>query len=305
MTGGLPRSLMFPAVKGSAPLSYAINYEAYPSNNRAEYQPATTLHFQLPCNVSGQYLDTSSTYFKFSVQFEFNPDLNADPADVQCDALGHHFIQALTLTTASGSRQIEYISNYAHVHSVYCDLYSDSSNFGSDSICLNADPENIRKATLVNDGAIVTYCIPLISIIGTLSAGETMIPLCMLDSLKLSLQLATAGQALACTDETATANYKVFDPILNLQMVRLLPETQAAIVGLAGGNFSWSSQVIRTSEHQQNAGESFNSIALHGASFTSLKHLIASFKKRVLETTYQLRVFRIDVVIHCLVINSR
>jgi hypothetical protein len=275
--GVLPKSLQFPNTKLSAPLSYSINYEAYPSNNRATYLPGSTIDFDLPCGVQGQYLDTSSTYFKFSVTFDLTGNA------VTTEALAQNFIQSLTLSTASGSRQIEYISNYAHVHTVYRDLMSDSSNSGSDSICLNADPAHMRAGKHVTTATTVTYAIPLVSIIGTLSAGQdgTMVPLCMLDSLKLSLQFATVGQALACSAGTTAANYAITAPVLNLQLIRLQPQTQAAIVRMSNGDFRWSSQVIKTSEYTQNAAESFNSIALHGASFTSLRHLIASFRAAV------------------------
>jgi hypothetical protein len=275
MSGGvLPKSLQFPNTKSSAPLSYSINYEAYPSNNRATYLPASTIDFVLPCGVSGQYLDTSSTYFKFSVLF----DITGNGATAE--ALGFNFIQSLKLTTASGSRELEFLSNYSHSHAVYRDLMSDSSNSGSDSICLNADPTAMRAAKHVATGTVVTFAIPLISIIGTLSAGQdgTMVPLCQLESLRLSLQFATVGQALACSAAATAANYTITNPILNLQLVRLQPETQAAIVRMSNGEFKWSSQVIKTSEYTQNSGESFNSVALHGASFTSLRHLIASFR---------------------------
>jgi hypothetical protein len=272
--GALPKSLQFPNTKTSAPLSYSINYECYPVNNRSEYLPASTVDFSLPCNIQGQYLDTSSTYLKFSVLFDMTG------AGVTAEALAQNFIQSLKLSTASGSREIEYISNYSHVHTVYRDLMSDPSNSGSDSIMLNADPAHMRQAKHVVSGTAVTFAIPLISIIGTLSAGQdgTMIPLCQLDSLKLSLQFATIGQALACSAGTTAANYLITSPVLNLQLVRLQPETQAAIVALSGGDFRWSSQIIKTSEYSQQAGESFNSIAIHGASFTSLRHLIASFR---------------------------
>eukprot|EP00953_Heterococcus_sp_UTEX-ZZ885_P004245 2788-Heterococcus_DN1.PRE.10 len=280
--GVLPKSLQFPNTKLSAPLSYSINYEAYPSNNRATYLPGSTIDFDLPCGVQGQYLDTSSTYFKFSVTF----DLAGNGATAE--ALAQNFIQTLTLSTASGSRQVEYISNYQNVHSVYRDLMSDSSNSGSDSICLNADPAHMRAAKHVVTGTTICFCLPLISIIGTLSAGQdgTMVPLCMLDSLKLSLQFATAGQALACIAGATGANYSITAPVLNLQLIRLQPQTQAAIVRMSNGDFRWSSQVIRTSEYSQNAGETFNSIALHGASFTSLRHLIASFRAGVVRDNY-------------------
>jgi hypothetical protein len=272
--GVLPKSLQFPNVKLSAPLSYAINYEAYPSNNRAAYLPGSTIDYDLPCSVAGQYLDTSSTYFKFSVQYDIQGN------GVTAEALGQNFIQALKLSTASGSRDVEYLSNYAHAHTVYRDLMSDSSNSGSDSICLNADPAHMRAGKHVVTGTTICYCLPLISIIGTLSAGQdgTLVPLCMLDSLKLSLQFATAGQALACTAGTTAANYSITSPVLNLQLIRLQPQTQAGIVNLSRGEFRWSSQVIKTSEYTQQAGESFNNIPLHSAGFASLRHLIASFR---------------------------
>jgi hypothetical protein len=272
--GVLPKSLQFPNTKTSAPLSYSINYEAYPLNNRATYLPASTIDFDLPCSIAGQYLDTSSTFLKFTVVYDLTGN------NVTAEALPWNFIQSLTLSTASGSRVIEQVSNYPHLFTVYRDLMSDVSNYTSDSICYNADPNHMRAALHVPTTATVTYCMPLISIIGTLSAGQdgTMIPLCQLDSLKLSLQFATVGQALACSAGTTAANYTIINPILNLQMIRLQPETQAALVSMSGGDFRWSSQYFRTSEHKQNVGESFNAIALHGASFTSLRHIIASFR---------------------------
>jgi hypothetical protein len=275
--GVLPKSLQFPNTKLSAPLSYAINYEAYPSNNRQSYLPGSTIDFDLPCGIAGQYLDSSSTYFRFSVVYDLTGNA------VTAEALGQNFIQSLRLSTASSSREVEYISNYAHVHTVYRDLMSDSSNSGSDSICLNADPNHMRAGKHVPTATTVTYAIPLISIIGTLSAGAdgTMVPLCMLDSLRLSLQFATTAQALACTAGTTAANYNIISPVLNLQLIRLLPQTQASIVSMSRGEFRWSSQIIKTSEYTQSAGESFNNLSLHGASFASLRHLIASFRAGV------------------------
>jgi hypothetical protein len=276
----LPRSLMFPNLKNSAAMSYAIGYEAFPTNSKQEYYAGGTLQFRAPCSVYGQFCDTSSTYLRFSVEVELTPTAAAATAGTAptCESLGYHFIQALKLTTAQGSRVIEEINNYPVVHDTYRTLMSDSSNYGSDSILLGANPTNMRAGKHITSGTQIHYAIPLISVLGTQSAGQNMIPLCLLDSLELSLTLASAAQALACSAATATANYKVTAPVLCLQLVRLQPETMTAISNAANGNFSWSGQVIRTSEVTQNSGESFASIALNGVAMTSLRHILATIR---------------------------
>jgi hypothetical protein len=276
----VPASLRFPNLKSSAAMSYALGYECYPTNSKPEHYGGGQLHFRLPCSVYGQFLDTSSTYLRFSVEVALTPTAAATTAGTapSCESLGFHFIQSLRLTTAQGSRVIEECNQYPVVHDTYRTLMSDSSNYGSDSILLGANPVNMRAGKHITTGTITHYCIPLISVIGTQSAGSTMIPLCLLDSLELTLTLASPAQALACTSATATASYKVTNPVLNLQLIRLQPETMSTIASAADGNFSWSGQMIRTSEVTQNSGESFSSIALNGVAMTSLRHILATIR---------------------------
>jgi hypothetical protein len=231
--------LSYPAVKSQACMSFSTAYEALPVDSRAAFPPGSELRYSLPCGNSGQYIDTSQTYISFYVDFTSSAGT--------LEAMAPHFIQSLRLTTAQQSSIIEDVQDYATLHYTYRDLFSDFSNYGSDSIMLNADPAHMRSGLHQANNTTVQYSMPLCSIIGTFSANQTFIPVCMLDSLELTLTLA-AGQALCNSVNTAgtTANYSVREPVLHLQLVRVESDIQASIASLCGGNFSWSSTAIRT-----------------------------------------------------------
>jgi hypothetical protein len=196
------------------------------------------------------------------------------------EAQAFHFIQSLRLTTAQQSSIIEDVQDYPTLHATYRDLYSDFSNYGSDSICLNSDPAHMRSGLHQATNTTVQFTMPLCSLIGTFSANQTYVPLCMLDSLELSLTLASVGQAVACSvkDAGTTANYSVREPTLRLQLVRVESDIMASINSLCGGNYSWSSTAIRTSEVTLPGSQTFSSVQLTGAAFTSLKHIICNLK---------------------------
>jgi hypothetical protein len=271
--GALPKVLAYPNLKSQACMSFATQYEALPIDSRASFPPGSELRYSLPCGNSGQYLDSSQTFISFFVDFTCSAGT--------VEAMAPHFIQSLRLTTAQQSSIIEDVQDYPTLHYTYRDLYSDFSNYGSDSIMLNTDPAHMRSGMHVVSGTTIQFTMPLASVIGTFSANQTFIPLCLLNSLELSLTLASAGQALTCSVGTAgtTAGYTVREPTLHLQLVRVESDIQGSIANLCNGNFSWSSTSIRTSEVTLQGGQSFASVQLTGAAFTSLKHIITNIKE--------------------------
>ena len=264
----LPKALAYPKLKNTAVWSRSTTYAATPTNSGSSYASGTTLDFDLPAGQSNMWLDCSQTYLKFTV----TATLSAGSWYAQA----HDFINSLTLYSAAGSTQIESIAAYGAFHALIRDICSNADNVGSsDTIMLGASGSRTRSPASVASGSSFTFCMPLISIIGTLTGDSAYLPLHALNSsLKLSIGLNSAAQALGSEAGTTSAAYVITEPSLNLGYIEIAPEAQARINASVNGVYSMNSSTWRTFRQVHPAGQTSNSLLVPGR-FTSVKTFLA------------------------------
>lgn len=207
--GSLPKSLSFPRVKSNAVASVSSSYTCTPINSAQLYQPGQIISFDIPCGIRSQWLDPSQTYLQFTVAATL-----AGGTSPTWTALPHFFIQSAALYSSAGSKSIEALDQYSNAHTVMRDIWAETPSVRtSDTITMNADPTKLRVATVAAATDSVTYALPLVSLVGLISAADVMIPTFALGSpLRLDLVLSSAAQALTVTGGPTTVSYSITAP---------------------------------------------------------------------------------------------
>eukprot|EP00953_Heterococcus_sp_UTEX-ZZ885_P002077 1623-Heterococcus_DN1.PRE.1 len=124
------------------------------------------ISFDNPSGVRSQWLDPSQTYLQFTVTATL-----AGGTAPTWSALPWDFIRTVSLYSSAGSKQIESVDQFSALHTLLRDLSSDTSNaVCSDTVMFNSDPSVLRSGVYQNSATSATYVVPLLSLVGLLSA---------------------------------------------------------------------------------------------------------------------------------------
>lgn len=270
--GSLPKSLLYgpkPEAVQASVSQYAVPVANGSSSNVSS---GGTFSFNIPSSQQNTFLDPSQTYLKFKVTPSFS-----GTGTFSASGFAHDFIKSFTLSSSEGQQAQETINNYSVLHSVLRDLCSAPGNrISCDSICINSDPARQRAPNTIDATAGFTFCMPLVSSIGTLSGLDRLFPVCALSApLRADFVLNSAANALAVTGGPTSADYVVSNISLNLTYVRLTTAAMQQIMSMTKGMFMWSTSLWKDSSitHYQNTGS--NTLQLASAKCRAAKTLIA------------------------------
>jgi hypothetical protein len=273
----IPSSLRYPSVKPPAVLSYATTYQASPVNTAAVYPESTDIVFQIPCGQRNQFLNCANTFIKFSAEVTMTggtaPKWSALPFD---------FIKAITVSSSGQSRTVEQNNDYALTHTIMRQCYSDEGNvMTSDSVMLNSNINGaLRGAAYEVSGIVISYALPLLSVVGLISNIEHLLPINALrgGNLTLTITLNSALQALATTGAPATLSYSILKPVLHLGLVNVADQAAADIAAIADNVYRWSSVVYKVFRNQHPAGQATGIYPIT-AQFSSLKAIMIAMRE--------------------------
>jgi hypothetical protein len=269
----LPKQLSFPKVKSASVASVATSYRVTPSNSATNYSASSIMRFDIPTGIRGQWLNPNDTFLYFTV----TPTLTGGTAPLW-ESLGPNFIDSIALYSSAGGYQIEQLSNYNALFHCLRDVTSDLANaYGSDTIMYGNNGLTATRTSLgTASGTARTYAIPLLSIIGLISAGDAgvMLPLHALSSpLRIEITLASAASALCCSGTPTAVSYIVTDPAINLSLVTVSDVAMAQIHQMTQGNYTWSSTTWRNFRNTHAANQMSDSILIPGR-FSSAKSIV-------------------------------
>lgn len=255
----LPKALSFPQTKASAVAAVASNFSCKPITGQT-WAPSSTISFDIPCGTRSTWLDTAGTYLMLDVSVSVTTT-----GTVQF--MGFDFIRSLNLYASAGSQNIESVNEYAVLHGMLRDLCSDHNNWTSDSLMLGSDPARTRVAATrtISSTAptIFRFAIPLVSILGTLSAGSTYLPLFGLNApLRLDIGLNSVANATAIVATAAGVGFTVVGASLQMTNVTISDLAQSQIMSMTGGQFNWNSQVWRMHKSVHPAGQVTDTVVI-------------------------------------------
>ena len=276
----LPKALAFPQLKSSAVAAVSSVVACKPVSG-VTFSPGDVMRFDIIGSGSrATFLDTSGSWMCMDVTVGAT---TAGP--VQFTAMD--LIQKLELFSSAGSQQIESIQNYAALNVILRDLCSDRSCWTKDSICLHTDPGRLRggrSGTTTGSSPYyysVRVGIPLISIIGTLSAQKTYLPLHALNApLRLEITLNPTAGAL-CVPTGASTNgisYQVTNASFVECLTVISDIAMSQISSLTGGVYAWHTQIWRNYRNTIPVG-STNASLLIPARFDSCRSLITIMRQ--------------------------
>lgn len=204
---------------------------------------------------------------------------SSDSADT-CQLHAWDPIATLTLQGAQGSVELEQIQQYAAVHAALRDLCSDVANSTtSDSIMINNDPARTRAPLDLASGTAISMALPLVTTLGTLSAGVCYIPVHALSSsLRLTLDLASGPNAARWHKASAVAggstfSYTISNPRLNLEYVEVNAVAQAMIAQAVNNTYSWHATGWKVFRNVHPASQATNSFQISGR-FDSVRSIL-------------------------------
>jgi hypothetical protein len=273
----LPKALNFSSgarVKTNAVASVSSVYTCTPSNSASSYQPASLVSFDIPTGVRSQWLDPSQTYLQFTATATL-----AGGTAPTWSALPWDFIRTVSLYSSAGSKQIESVDQFSALHTLLRDLSSDTSNaVCSDTIMFNSDPSVLRSGVYQNSATSATFVVPILSLIGLLSADECYLPLHALNApLRFEILLHSAEQALTCTGAPTGATYSITNPSINVGLVTISDVAQAQITNMTNGVYQWSSTIWRNYRQVHAAQQTVGSIQIP-CRFSSLRAVLVAMR---------------------------
>lgn len=258
----LPRALNFAngaQLKSSAVAAVSSSWALNPITGQS-WGAGSTISFDVPTGTRSTWLDGSGTYLQFTVAVTPNA-----AGKVQFSA--PDFISKLDLYASAGSFQLESVSDYGTLHWLLRDLCSTRNNHIScDSIPLLTDPERYRCGLthdLPTGGAAFMFSMPLVSILGTLSAGSQYLPLHALNSpLRLDLNLSSAKNAITCVATTASADYTITACKLVMQTVTISDVAMSQIASMCNNVYAFNSTGFRTHRQVHPALQTTNTLTI-------------------------------------------
>jgi hypothetical protein len=266
----LPKSFAY-GPKSSSVAAIASSYKLMPSNGSLTFSEGDTIRLDLPAGIRAQYLDTGSSYITFDLTVTLaggtTPKWAAHPWDC---------IENLSLYSSAGGQQLESISQYGALYHLLRDFTSDhTASAFYDSIMANSSTSQIKGAAHNNSAVTVRCAFPLLSVMGLISAGDKMIPLCkMRNSPRLELTLAKAGTAITTTGAPSAASYSLSNVRMHLGLITLSDSAQNQIDQMTNGVYSFNAVGWRNFRQTHAAGQLTNSI-LCPARFASTRSLWA------------------------------
>ena len=254
-------SLAYPQMKKRSVSARSYRLKLPPSNSTS-FSPEQTIHFDLPSNLMGQYIDFSSLYVKMKVN-------NGAAQAITLDRMGAYgFIKRLQISTAGA--QIADINNYGLLVGAFLDTDASmewKAGYGAQLLGLEGDAlRGVSQAVSTSR----TYCLPLVCNPLFNTTPHRMIPLCSLSSIQLRLTLASAAEAVFAGGAPALT---YTDVELVAMITQLAPDAQAAVDAATGGKYN----ILATSFANTNATLALNSPTLTqnvGFSYSSLERII-------------------------------
>jgi len=255
----LPKALNYSAgaqTKQSAVAAVSSSYACKPITGTT-WSPGSTISFDLGgCGTRSTWLDTSGTFLSFDVTAT-----TTTAGTAAC--LAFDFIRSLTVYSSAGSFMLESITEYAAMHGAIRDLCSDRNNhLTSDMLMLGSDPLRSRvgraQTIAVGAGTVIRFAIPLISILGTLTAGQCFLPIHALNnSLRIEIGLHSTANAFTIPTGSTAAGlaYTVTGATLHEQLITISDVAQSQIHSMCGGKYDFNSTVWRAHKNSIPAGQ--------------------------------------------------
>ena len=292
----IPRNLKFNNKKASA---YARNFTTHiqPQNGQGDYSGGQTIIVNIP-TAQNLVMAGSESVLKFNLTVKNGAAANAF---ARLDKAGAHgVIQRLRLY--HGSQLLEDLDNYGNIvgHLMSLQQSSDAAH-GKMSILAGLSEEYSQSATTATVYPIVagerltpygadlaisantpvrTYCINLLSIVGSLS--DKYIPLFAMTSspLRLELQLASTPAKFMCS-ELALASYTVNNVEFIAQFMELGGEAMNIInASVPDGKIEWVVPAWRNYVTNATLGTSATQVSIPvPAKFNSLKALFMTLRE--------------------------
>lgn len=289
----LPKSLKYGnKTESSLARSYTSNIQ---TTSLTTFKKGSVATVMIPTGPS-LALISSESVLKFDLKF-VGPVTNPITKGRLDSGGAHAAIQRIRIF--HGSNLIQDLDNYALLSKIYFDLQvSTDSSYGKYSI-LNgnradlyvemndvADVGKGGKATCINSGQLVninqkyTYCITLVSLLGSLNSSHYF-PLfeCTSAPLRLEIQWANSPQSIGCFPDT-TSDFEVENVEYIASYIALSNEAMSIIKGSQSGpisytvpgiaNFNTTARLVGGSNTQVN----FNI----NAKYASVKNIITSIR---------------------------
>lgn len=221
-----------------------------PQNGTGPYLPNNTIIFNLPTRNNLVYVPTES-YLKFTPLITNNALVGgADTTFNRFDSCGAHaFIQKIKVF--HGSNVLEEIDNYSVLAKMVFDLQaSGDSSRGKLNVLAGCDGDMsatnkgeelvavIAKVGGTNSATTRTYCLNLISIIGTL-CNEKYFPLfaCTSAPIRVEITLAPTIQNVIASDLVATTStFSISDVEFIMNTIELSDSAMSTINSSLGGS---------------------------------------------------------------------
>jgi hypothetical protein len=170
----------------------------------------------------------------------------------------------LVLVASAGSTLIKDVSDFSNVFTILKDTCSSASCVRTkDTILVGADPTRLRSPLHQNSGVSVSYSMPLVSIVGTLSGGDRYLPFhALAASPRLSITWADFNQACACAGAPTAVSGTITNVSLSTQNLTLDAEVFAQIAAASNNLYQWSSSIWKTYRDVHAAGQQSRSIVI-------------------------------------------
>ena len=206
----LPQNLKYTGKVESAPAqSYRTNIA--PQNGTGPYTVGNTMIFNIPTS-NNLVLAPTESYLKFRVSYT-NSNATTDD-NIRLDACGAHgFLQRIRIF--HGSNLLQDIDNYGLLAKLLMTLQvPDDANKGKNNVLIGTRPDTVVNSVgnanvITGEGYLAvknsvvlqkTYCLNLISLLGTLCSSQYL-PLFAMTSapLRMEIQIVSASAAAFCS----------------------------------------------------------------------------------------------------------
>lgn len=254
----VPASLQYPKVLPTAVAAVSRQFSNCPVSGTSFGGGQTT---SIDIAQGGRsWLDPAGSILRFRVTVAYGA------TGESFALLAHNAIQSLSLSSSAGAAQIEHISDYSLVYDVLRTMTTSMDKALSiDTLTMGQATGLIRDAKFTavsaNSSGYIDFAIPILSIIGTASAGSLYLPLFALDAnLRLDITWAESTKALATLADVSAASYTISNVFLDTTHVELADSAQRQIESLTNGVYQWSSSVWKVFRTVHTAGALSNSV---------------------------------------------
>jgi hypothetical protein len=191
-----------------------------PAQNKATFNPGDTIIVSVPCGRRNSYLDTQSSYFRFTVK---NSDVSAQNFDNNAYSVLNR------LDTFSSGNKLETIQELGVLAAYVFDLQTNpAQRVGlSTSFGMSSDIANPRQGLQIPASSQTTVCVPILSSVCGVFCDK-MVPIGRLsDDLRMEIVVADAIRGMV--SQAGGSNWSIISFELVATIIELTDEGESVV----------------------------------------------------------------------------